>query len=338
MLNELNSVLGHHKSLDLLAYRRAIELLGQIFDALRSQSENTLEHNFLSELFEQCDKRMRADLDFKMSLRASQSQSYYDDRVAFTTQLGPLDVRILLLLTAFHRRKLLKRARLGLRNREDLTKDSGLVMYLTSCLLTTSMRRSGVLKTLRESFSSDLKVVGSALEVGIAGSTWWKTSDSAAGGIRTDYAHYDEAIERPKAIVYLSDVDEDSGPTEYFQGLFETLKLTPIQELVGRVILNVGSDPRSNLFSHFSTYPRRSASPVFRRLFFRLPLGLRFNSHFGWDIPVAHEIISEFDTRRVTVTGGPGVTLVFDGGRVIHRGGLIQRGTRVVLQVVFGSK
>jgi len=53
---------------------------------------------------------------------------------------------------------------------------------------------------------------------------------------------------------------------------------------------------------------------------------------------VSHELVSEFAKRRVTVTGGPGIALVFDGGRVIHRGGLIQRGRRVVLQIVFGNE
>lgn len=338
LVNELNSVLKKHGSLNIPAKRRALELLALLFDSLQTQSVSSLERTFLSELFLQCDKRLRADLDFKMSLRPPECRHYYDERIAFISQLRPLDVKLILLLTAFPRGQLYKRAHLGMRNREDLTKDSGPMMYLTTCLLNWSMSRSGVLGKLREAFGGDLKVVGTALEVSVAGSTWWRSSDSETGGAQTDYAHYDEAIERPKAILYLSDVNEESGPTEYFQGLFEALELSPLQELVGRVILNLGSDADSELFSYFSSYPRRSESPLFRRLFFRLPLEMRFNSHFGWDVPVSHELVSEFAKRRVTVTGGPGIALVFDGGRVIHRGGLIQRGRRVVLQIVFGNE
>jgi hypothetical protein len=66
-----------------------------------------------------------------------------------------------------------------------------------------------------------------------------------------------------------------------------------------------------------------------------LPESLRFNSHFGWDILAESELESVIADREEVMLGGPGKFVVFDGSRLLHRGGLIEEGERLVLQVIF---
>jgi hypothetical protein len=40
--------------------------------------------------------------------------------------------------------------------------------------------------------------------------------------------------------------------------------------------------------------------------------------------------------KETKILGPAGTTLVFDGARLLHRGGLIEEGERIVLQVIFG--
>lgn len=333
---ELNRLLRQKLHVSLSDQKTVLTLLDQLFESLLAQADSPLEREFIAELHDLCRERLTSEQAFKLSLTSSELDSWSKNRIAYTSEVNSFWMVILKILTIFKRRLLKERVALGQRGRTDLTVDSGFVIFLATVALNSALERAGILEKLSQCFSTRLKVVGAALEISAAGSTWWKASNEDSGGIDTDYSHYDEAIEHPKAIVYLSDVGVDAGPTEYFPGLFEVLELTPLQELVSRVVLNVGSDPRSSIYPHFQGFEQRSASPVFRDLFSRLPEQMRFNSHFGWDVPHTHPLRQEFRDRRIQVTGRSGTVLVFDGGRVVHRGGLIQRGERVVFQVVFG--
>jgi hypothetical protein len=79
-------------------------------------------------------------------------------------------------------------------------------------------------------------------------------------------------------------------------------------------------------------------SSNFRKHFMLLPESLRFNSHFGWDILSGSKLENVIADREELMLGAPGKFVVFDGSRLLHRGGLIEEGERLVLQVVFWPK
>lgn len=196
---------------------------------------------------------------------------------------------------------------------------------------------SGVLPHLEKTFPRRMRVTGVAVELSAPGSSWWKSHSDEVGTSETDYIHIDEALEAPKAILYMSSVQPHNGPTEFFPGLIEHMKIPPLQLLIGRVVGNIGNGP-SSIFRDTSEVPGQiTSSPLFKRFFWTLPESLRFNSHFGWDIPSGHPVVQEVNRRRVVLTGESGTLSLFDGSRVAHRGGLIQSGERIVLQIVFGS-
>lgn len=69
----------------------------------------------------------------------------------------------------------------------------------------------------------------------------------------------------------------------------------------------------------------------------RLPECLRFNSHMGWDVAPGSELESSLASNERKMTGPAGTFIAFDGARLLHRGGLMQEGERLALQVIFSD-
>ena len=63
-----------------------------------------------------------------------------------------------------------------------------------------------------------------------------------------------------------------------------------------------------------------------------------FNSHFGWDIIKGSSLEKKILENEKLFLGKKGATKIFDGGRLLHRGGLVQEGERIAIQVVFSKK
>jgi hypothetical protein len=78
-------------------------------------------------------------------------------------------------------------------------------------------------------------------------------------------------------------------------------------------------------------------SENFRRHFMRLPECLRFNSHLGWDVLPGSDLESHLAGGECKMIGPAGTFIVFDGARLLHRGGLMQEGERLALQVIFSD-
>lgn len=85
-------------------------------------------------------------------------------------------------------------------------------------------------------------------------------------------------------------------------------------------------------------YHQTIGSRNFRRLFMFLPPELRFNSHLGWDVIPESDLEQTMVGVEEKMLGGPGTYTVFDGGRLFHRGGLVEDGQRLALQVIFGPR
>ncbi len=69
----------------------------------------------------------------------------------------------------------------------------------------------------------------------------------------------------------------------------------------------------------------------------RLPECLRFNSHMGWDVAPGSDLELNLAANELKMTGPAGTFIVFDGARLLHRGGLMQEGERLALQVIFSD-
>jgi hypothetical protein len=235
--------------------------------------------------------------------------------------------------------KLRANADAGRLKREDLSISTGATQNAIRKALDREFKATGVLNLLGSYTGLRMVVTGVALELSVPQSGWWKnTVEGLSRPPATLYAHLDESTRHPKAIIYLTDVGEKNGPTSCYPAVYEALQLNPLQELIGRVVGNVGNNAESPLNNaYFKKYHQTMSSELFRRHFMRLPTSLRFNSHFGWDVIPGGDLEALLLKSERKMIGPAGTFIAFDGGKLLHRGGLMEEGERVALQVVFGD-
>ncbi len=318
-----------------------LDLIRTIFDSFFLDDNDPLEHAFISELKACAENMVSSHINFYTSclnlnkLRIFQFEQI--EKCFFQGFITPSTMAAITKSTKIDFRALKDAALHGKTDRQSLSRNSGLKIRQLIKALNREFKRNGILDQLSEIFPGSIKVVGAAVELSVPHAEWWSHSDVQIKAPKTLYAHLDEGIDAPKAIVYLSDVKESNGPFSYFPDIYEKLNLTGIQSVVGRCITNVGSHKNSVLYNAYGSSIRRTSSDLFRKHFMKLPAGLRFNSHFGWDVVSGSSLESQMIKSEVKVLGERGTFLVFDGGRTVHRGGLVEDGHRQAVQVIFGT-
>jgi len=322
--------------------------LAEIFAHLKAQSAEPHERLFLQELQAECGRLVQEELRLFHSTRLHRGVSLEDSRTRanalslgkerhFFGRLSSDAVREILEIGADDLEKFREAVRQGRLRREDLSLYQGPNIRSILHILNRDYRTQGVLDVLAAYAGRRLWAGGVSLELSVPQSKWWANSfKGLPRAPRTLYAHLDEAIGSPKSIVYLSEVDQTTGPTSCYPGAYEALALNPLQEAIGRVVGNVGSAPDSPLRAHYAKqYHQAMSSEAFRRHFMKLPAVIRFNSHLGWDVLPDTTAEQFLTAHEHFMLGAPGTYIVFDGGRLLHRGGMPDRGERIALQVVF---
>lgn len=324
--------------------------LRQIFSDLKAQCADEFEIRFFDELQAECERILEDELRWyvkkpssrfvalreektladAMSLRA---ERHYFGRlpevaVAELQNIASAD------LAVFH-----ANAAAGKLRREDLSVNSGAAVRRIRDILNREFNELGVLDAVSAYTGRKTRVIGLALELSVPQATWWSNAiEGLERPPKTLYAHVDETISCPKSIVYLSDVAEQNGPTGCYPGAYEAMTLNPLQEMIGRVVGIVGTKPDSRLRDYYAKqYHQSMNSEKFRRHFMRLPESLRFNSHLGWDVAPGSELENSLADNERKMTGPAGTFIIFDGARLLHRGGMVQQGERLALQVIFSD-
>jgi len=314
--------------------------LNQIFCSLQESANDVLERVFLSELQANVKKILinqvehYAYLSRKVTNLKHNSKKYND--CVIEGVLRPTCLSKIKNLTDSIVVELRSSADLGFISRESLSMNSGFAVRKLMRILNGEFRDLGVLQDSEATFRFKTRIVGAAIEVSVGEASWWKHSHQAETAPKTLYAHVDEGIDAPKAIVYLTDVTQSQGPFSYYPNLLEELKITGIQSLIGRSVACIGQSEQSPLFHDYSVSLRRTSSPLFRAHFMRLPESLRFNSHFGWDVIPDSSLETRMVNNEISIIGPAGTFVIFDGARVVHRGGMVQNGHRVAIQVILG--
>lgn len=345
LLDKFNSILGSSREkITSARFRESKNLLKEIVHELSSQCpEDEFLALFLFELFDQVETYLDDEFSFRARVVGSQfsdelgaalgSEAYYYGRLDERT-LSQLSNLILHDVEIFR-----NRAAAGQMKRSDLSVNDGETVSKISSILNSEFKKNGTFHRISNYVGIRYSYVGVSLELSVSGSTWWKNAIEGVATPKTMYAHLDESIFAPKAIVYLSDVTEGNGPTCSYPHIYDQLENNTLQDIIGRVIGSVGNNPTSKLHDYYSkSYHQSMSSRNFRKHFMKLPETLRFNSHFGWDILAGSEFESQIAEREEVLLGPAGTFVVFDGSRLLHRGGLIEAGERIVLQVVFWPK
>jgi hypothetical protein len=329
---------------------RCSKALDTVLAGLQRQAEDAFELAFLTELKSHCARLMAEELGYaEATVRAAPrlpegplaeagALALWQRRHFFGV-LPAAAVDEIRLLAEGDVDRFRLRARNGELRREDLSVNDGPVVTQITAILNREFAAQGVLSAVSTYMNADMRVSGAAVELSVPQATWWaNTYPSLQRPPHPMYAHLDESLVFPKSIVYLTDVAPENGPTRCFPGVFGQLELNPLQELIGRALANVGNERTSVLHDYYrKRYHQSMASAAFRRHFMRLPEVLRFNSHLGWDICPGSEAERSIMSAEAVMLGARGTYIVFDGARLLHSGGMVERGERLALQVVFAA-
>lgn len=334
------------------ASRKAIQndllnSINAVFSVLKAQSIDEYETYFFCELNTECVRLLNEELRWYFRRHREGLANLTDEDVrSYAVQLSlqryyfgclsPEVVEDLRNLAHPMLEQFRAKAAAGRLKREELSVNSGPIVRAMCEVLTQEFSALGVLDAV-SAVTGVKHHIGLACELSVPHATWWKnTIDSLQHSPKTLYAHIDESISCPKAIVYLSDVTEQNGPTGCYPGAYEGMYLNPLQEIIGKAVCSVGTRFDSPLKDYYSkSYHQSVNSEKFRRHFMRLPEHLRFNSHMGWDVLPGSELENKLSNSEVKMTGPAGTFIIFDGARLLHRGGLMDMGERIALQVVF---
>jgi hypothetical protein len=184
------------------------------------------------------------------------------------------------------------------------------------------LARSGTLDACSGYIGHPVTLVDVNPQVNDCSDDFWQRifPDVAAHDCPTAYFHRDASGGDIKAILYLSDVGSENGPFCYAVGSHRVRGST-----IGDWI------EETNDQSGFS-----GTAPECRRRFSALPKALRRKCAFGNDIQAGSDIARRLLGSQWTIEAAQGHLVLFDT-KGIHRGGMVQRGERIVLTCVIGS-
>lgn len=202
-------------------------------------------------------------------------------------------------------------------------------------LLDQLFRDEGVYEALSAYKGSAVAFTSFSLEYSHERQSWWRGcyTDIGLPPAKTTYMHYDYGCRYPKAIVTLSEVRPENGPTSFIPGSHRyprsEFSHTFVKALDYQFWRTFGENPDAG-------YHRKQFSePRYRKYFLALPQGLRGCSHFGEDVLDGSALSEELLANERQVTSDVGDGVVFDGDYGIHRGARVMQGERLVFQVIF---
>jgi hypothetical protein len=224
----------------------------------------------------------------------------------------------------------------GQRSREQLSINE--VDVETRALVSEVIQRRGLNKAVSDVRHERAQASGLSIELSPHDADWWHSRYEDVGiktPPRTSYFHNDESRDAYKAIICLDDVDEDGGPFSFVPPSY-ALHRPRFEWVTARAILTTlaADEIRATMTD---AHPSRGVwtSQLTRRFIGMLPARLRLSSHFGYDLLDGTPIAAALLRDEVKLLGPAGQAIAFDGGRLVHRGGMVRRGYRTALQVVF---
>lgn len=186
--------------------------------------------------------------------------------------------------------------------------------------LRTAFRNHGALAAASRYQGRPLDVSYLKLLINRAEDAWWRSpfadvglSDPAAISMHVDH------LWTTKAILYLTPVADGNGPFCYCLGSNHV-----------RIGWLEGAARRANDRVDLS-----SCTPERRRLFHALPRRFRRKAKFGNDLESNHPELARLLAAERRFTSADGDVILFDD-RGIHRGGMVEKGERHMLQIRLG--
>lgn len=197
-----------------------------------------------------------------------------------------------------------------------------------------ALGRSGVLGGVEAFTGAPFEPIYWALGLAHERQTWWHSgyADLGLATPSTAYMHTDEDYDLVKVVIYLSDVQADSGPFSCLRGSHRwSRSATQFRWFKSLDVMALRAWPTAE--ARTTHYRRRFTLPAFRAFLAALPPSLRGTSHFGDDVVDGSPLARRLLTAESQILSAEGNCMTFLGGDLVHRGGCVRRGRRWTVQV-----
>jgi len=326
--------------------RQISEVLEQLFDSISLENCEKEMVLFIEELKCYCKYILNNDLKivllnnkYKNRLSGDYDKKIYNGLIkdnCYILSISDLAVEQILKLSRGHLKVFEEKRQQFKNSREELSVNSGYVTRKICRILNREFKQQGVLQAMSKYIGFPVKVGGCSLELSVHEATWHNVSYYEGSNAKTKYFHHDESVTDPKAIIYLSEVSQENGPVSFLDESTIELDINGIQHILGKAILLVGRNPKSKLYEYYNFNGQRPfENEKLRKHFSKLPDPMKHNSHFGWDIVINSVEEKLLLQNEKKVIGSKGTCLLFDGSRLLHRGGIVKKDKRISLQIIF---
>jgi hypothetical protein len=205
-------------------------------------------------------------------------------------------------------------------------------------VIKNSAKEAGIVDVLSEQKGNRMTMLGAGLEYSSPHQRWYQSlyADVGLQDGPYQYLHIDEGYCLPKAMIYVTAVGAENGPTRAIPGS-NSWECSEFRLRMHRALDRIVGD-RYDQYSVAGAYRSLARRPELRQIFMALPAAFRGSSHFGDDVLPDSNIANALEGREVPYLSESAQALVFDGPNLLHRGSLVRDGERMALQVIFRNR
>ena len=182
-----------------------------------------------------------------------------------------------------------------------------------------------------------LELSGYALTYSHPDEVWFKQCyrDLNLDAPRTIQMHFDEDNVSAKSMLYLNEIGPDNGPFSYVPRY--AAQVTSRSRLAFMKHLDFAhADFEKSIGIGGRLYNRALfGTPQLRKHFARLPAELQGSSGLGDDVLNSTPLSDSLLENERKITSNVGDLALFAGGETIHRGGIVSKGERWALQMLY---
>jgi Phytanoyl-CoA dioxygenase (PhyH) len=196
----------------------------------------------------------------------------------------------------------------------------------------------GVIELASAYMGQQMEFIYAALDHAHERQSWYKNcySDIGLPTSKTAYMHFDADHDVIKAMLYLRDVGPENGPFRFVRGSHKWNR-SAVVTAISRGF-DVEQEARfeaeaDGLDYKLGYYRPRYKVNEYREALAKLPNLLRGSTHFGDDIVDGSVLSTQLLSQEEVFVGSAGILVIFDGSRGIHRGSLVESGSRWAVQI-----
>jgi hypothetical protein len=207
-------------------------------------------------------------------------------------------------------------------------------------VLNEALEAQGYLEATNAFYGCQMQLLSANLVYSHDREIWWRDcyADQGLPTSPAAYFHHDQDWHQIKAVLYLSPATSDNGAFSYVEGGHRFRQGNALAHFYFHLVHAMDRSASEANTGTRSYYRRGFTDPALRAAFVALPRVLQGATHFGDDLHEDNPQTAALLARERIVESSSGNVVLFNGGDLLHRGGLVRRGERWSLQLMFGPR